>query len=76
MPDFLGAIASGDKPIADIEQGHISTTSCILANLSMQLGRSLRFNPTSHRIEGDEEANKLLRREYRQPWVHPEPDQV
>jgi predicted dehydrogenase len=76
MLDFLGAIASGGKPVADIEQGHISTTSCILANMSMELGRSLRFNPESHRIEGDDEANKLLRRPYRQPWTHPEPDQV
>jgi len=27
------------KPVADIEQGYISSTSCILANLSAQLGR-------------------------------------
>lgn len=76
MLDFLGAIASGNKPIADIEQGHISTASCILANMSMQLGRSLRFNPETHKIEGDDAANQLLRRPYRQPWTHPEPDQV
>lgn len=76
MLDFLGAIASGNKPVADIEQGHISTVSCILANMSMQLGRSLTWNPTTHRIESDEEANQLLRRPYRQPWIHPEPDQV
>src|SRR5678815_4984099 len=39
MKDFLAAIESGGKtrPIADVEQGHISTASCILANLSMQL---------------------------------------
>jgi predicted dehydrogenase len=76
MLDFLGAIASGNKPVADIEQGHISTVSCILANMSMQLGRSLTWNPTTHRIESDDEANQLLRRPYRQPWIHPEPDQV
>jgi hypothetical protein len=35
MKDFLAAIASRGKPVADIEQGHISTASCILANLSM-----------------------------------------
>ena len=33
------------KPVADIEQGHISTASCILANLSMKLGRSLAWDP-------------------------------
>jgi len=70
--DFLKAIASRGKPVADIEQGHISTASCILANLSMKLGRALTWDPEAHRVVGDDEANKLLRRPYRQPWVHPE----
>ena len=60
------------SPIADIEQGHISTASCILANLSMQLGRSLTWDPAKHEVVGDAEANKLLARPYRKPWVHPE----
>jgi predicted dehydrogenase len=73
MQDFLKAIASRGKPVADIEQGHISSASCILANLSMQLGRSLTWDPQKHVVVGDAEANKLLRRPYRSPWVHPEP---
>jgi predicted dehydrogenase len=72
MKDFLRAIAARSKPVADIEQGHISTASCILANLSMQLGRSLTWDPRKHQVVGDEEANRLLRRSYREPWVHPE----
>jgi predicted dehydrogenase len=70
--DFLKAIANRSKPIADIEQGHISTASCILANLSMQLGRTLTWDPVKGQVVGDAEANKLLAREYRKPWVHPE----
>jgi hypothetical protein len=58
--------------VADIEQGHISTASCILANLAMQLGRSLAWDPVIGRVLGDEEANRRLRRRYRGPWVHPE----
>src|SRR4030095_8238102 len=73
MKDLLSAIASRSKPVADIEQGYISTTSCILANLSMQLGRSLAWDQTKGMVKGDEEANRLLRRPYRAPWVHPEP---
>jgi predicted dehydrogenase len=74
MQDFLKAIASRGKPVADIEQGHISSASCILANVSMQLGgRTLTWDPEKHQVVGDEEANKLLRRPYRRPWVHPEP---
>ena len=71
MRDFLSAIASRGKPVADIEQGYISTASCILANLSMKLGRSLTWDEEQGRIAGDEEANKLLARPYRQPWKHP-----
>jgi predicted dehydrogenase len=71
--DFLKAIASRGKPVADIEQGYISSASCILANMSMQLGRTLTFDPEKHVVVGDEEATKLLRRPYREPWIHPEP---
>lgn len=76
MKDWLANVASRGKPVADIEQGYISTTACILANLSMQLGRSLTWDPAKHQVVGDEEANRLLRRPYRGDWVHPEPDQV
>lgn len=72
MADLLQAISKRSKPVADIEEGHISTASCILANLSMQLGRSLTWDATKQQVVGDEEANKLLRRPYRKPWIHPE----
>jgi predicted dehydrogenase len=71
MQDFLRAIAERGRPVADIEEGHISTASCILTNLSMQLGRTLAWDPEKHLVSGDEEANRLLRRPYRRPWVHP-----
>jgi len=72
MKDFLRAVNSRGKPVADIEEGHISTASCILANIAMKLGRTLTWNAQAQLVIGDEEANKLLRREYRKPWVHPE----
>jgi predicted dehydrogenase len=72
MKDFLAAVESRGKPIADIEQGHISTASCIMANLSMQLGgRPLSYDSVNRRITGDAEATALLRRPYRAPWKHP-----
>ena len=76
MLDFLKAIADRGRPVADIEQGYISTTSCILANLSLQLGRSLEWDPVTQRVLNDEEANALLRRPYRAPWKHPEVNEV
>ena len=69
--DFLKARESRGKPVADIEEGHISTASCILANLSMELGRSLTWDPVKHVVVGDEEATRRLKRPYRAPWVHP-----
>jgi predicted dehydrogenase len=76
MQDFLAAIDARSKPVADIEQGYISTTSCILANLSMKLGRTLTWDAATQRVKDDDEANRLLRRPYRSPWVHPEVDHV
>ncbi len=72
MKDLLAAIATRGKPVADIEQGYISTASCILANLSMKTGRTLAWDPTAHAVIGDDEANRLLARPYRKPWSHPD----
>ena len=71
MLDFLAAIGKRSKPIADIEQGHISTASCILANVAMGLGRPLSYDPKKRIVTGDEEATKLLARSYRAPWQRP-----
>ena len=71
MKDLLAAIASRGRPVADIEEGYISTTSCILANMALKLGRTLTWDPQAHKIAGDDEANRLLARPYRGPWVHP-----
>jgi predicted dehydrogenase len=76
MLDLLEAIRTRGKPVADIEEGYISTTSCILANLACELGRTLAWDPAAGQVVGDDEANRLLRRPYRAPWVHPEPESV
>lgn len=71
MKDFLAAIETRGKPIADIAQGHVSTASCIMANLAMKLGRSLSYDPATKQIPGDPEATALLKRTFREPWTHP-----
>ena len=77
MLDFLEAIERGGRPVADIEQGHISTASCILANISMDLGgRPLVYDPKTRTVVGDREATALLMREYREGYTHPHPDRV
>ena len=74
--NFLQAIDTRSKPVADIEQGYISSASCILANLAMKTGRTLAWDAEQQRIAGDDAANALLRRPYRKPWVHPDPATV
>jgi predicted dehydrogenase len=72
MKDLLACRETRQRPVADIEEGCISTTACILANLALKLGRTLEWDHEQGRVRGDEEANALLRRPYRAPWVHPE----
>jgi len=76
MLDLLSCIRSRGRPVADIEEGYISAASCILANLAIELGRTLAYDPAKGIVAGDEEATRLLRRPYRSPWVHPDPATV
>ncbi len=76
MKDLLACTSTRGRPVADIEQGCISSISCILANLSQKLGRTLAWDAEKGQVIGDEEANRLLRRTYREPWSHPEPARV
>lgn len=76
MLNFLGAIENKTRPVADIEEGHISTASCIMANLSMKTGRPIVYDPQQRIVVGDPEITALLKRPYRQPWQHPDPATV
>ena len=71
MKDLLQCTASRGHPRADIAEGSTSTSMCVLANVSLQLKRSLTWDEPKGRVAGDEEANRLLQRPYRAPWVHP-----
>lgn len=71
--DFCDAIREGRLPSADIEQGHRSTLLCHYANISYRLGgRKLVVDPRTERLVGDDEANALLKREYRPGFAVPE----
>ena len=67
--NFLECTQTRARPVADVEEGHRSSASCILANHAMALGRTLRWD--GERVVDDEEANALLARPYRAPWRHP-----
>jgi len=54
---------------ADVEQGHLSTAVCHLAKISNHLKRSVRFDSKTEHFVNDPEADRLLKREYRAPYV-------
>jgi predicted dehydrogenase len=72
--NFIDCVRSRRKEDlrAPIEEGHISCTLVHLANASYILGRTLRFDPATEQVIGDEEANKLLCGSYRDPFAVPQ----
>jgi len=69
--NFCEAIRGGAKLNADALTGHLTSSLCHLGNIATRLGRALVFNPTTEQIVGDDEANALVRREYREHWGQP-----
>ena len=72
--NFISCVRSRKKEDlkATIEDGHISSALVHLANVSYRLGRSLRFDPETEQVIGDQEANRMLRGHYRKPYIVPE----
>ncbi|MEM7371633.1 MAG: Gfo/Idh/MocA family oxidoreductase [Bacteroidota bacterium] len=72
--NFLSAIRSGtgEALTCDIEEGYMSTVLPLLGNISYRLGRPLMFDGGKERFFNDSEADAMLRRRYREPFVVPE----
>jgi len=72
--DFINAVRANDQSLAkgDIIEGFYSTALVHLANISYRLGRSLEFDPVAMKFISDPEADSMLRRKYREPFVVPE----
>ena len=66
--DFLECVRSRRAPASDLESAHRVSTACHLANLSLRLGRPLRWDPAREAVVGDPEADARLERPYRAPW--------
>jgi predicted dehydrogenase len=68
MGNFFDCIQTRRAPISDVASQHRSVSTCHLANISMRLGRKLRWDPEQEQFVGDAEANRWLRREQRKPY--------
>jgi len=69
--DFIECIEQKRLPVADVEIGHLATNMSLLGMISQKLGRSVEWDGETETFPGDDEANKLLRRDYRAPWEYP-----
>jgi hypothetical protein len=71
--DFINAIRANDQRVAkgDIREGFYSCALIHFANISYRLGRSLDFDPVKMQFISDAEANEMLTREHRHPFVLP-----
>ncbi len=68
--NFVQCIRNRQLPNADIEQGHLSALMIHYANISYRTGgQKLVIDPATEKIIGNDEAMKLFKRQYRQPWV-------
>ena len=74
MKNFVSAVKSRKHTdlTADVEVGVRSVALVHVSNISYRLGRKLNFDPKTMKFIGDGEANKMLTRAYRAPYVVPE----
>jgi predicted dehydrogenase len=66
--NFLACVKSRQPTITPAETAHHSSIPGHLGLISMMVGRKLKWDPVTERIENDAEASKLLTRDYRPPW--------
>lgn len=72
IANFLECVRTRKRPNADIEEGHLSTNLCHLGNISYRVGmRKLLYDGEREVFVDDEEANRYVKRTYREPWVVP-----
>jgi predicted dehydrogenase len=67
--DFLLAVKSRKDPYFPVDIGHRVATVCHLANISIRLGRKLKWDPKTERFENDAEADAMRSRPMRSPWT-------
>lgn len=72
--NFINCVRSRKREELNCEvlEGHMSTALCHLANIAFCTGRKLTFDPKTETFPGDAEANALLGRKYREPYVLPD----
>lgn len=68
MADFVKSVRTREQPVSDVVSQHRSVSACHLANISMRLGRRLKWDPEKEQFIDDSEANSMLSRPQRTPY--------
>jgi predicted dehydrogenase len=72
VANFVDSVRARQRPSADIEQVHLSTLLCHYGNIAYRTGRRLHIDAKTEGFVDDADANALVKRSYRAPWVVPE----
>jgi predicted dehydrogenase len=67
--NFLDCVKSRKDPYFPVEVGHAMATLMHMGNISMRLGRPLKWNPGDEAFINDADANRMCSREMRKPWT-------
>jgi hypothetical protein len=70
--NFLDCVRTRQQPVAPAEVAHLSCGLVHLGEISYRVGRVVHFDPEREQITGDNEANALLTKQYRDPWKMPD----
>ena len=71
MAEFLDAVRTRQQPTVSVEEAFYSTATVKLAMIAYDTGATIKWDAKAEQVVGNEAAAKMLKREYRSPWVHP-----
>ena len=71
MANFFDCVRTREQPVASAEVEARTVTSCHLTNISLRLGRKIRWDPDREEIVGDDEARAMQSRAAREPYGVP-----
>ena len=66
--DWLSSMRTRKRPLCEVEDGHRVAVACNLANMSLRLGRAIKWDPDKEQVIGDMEAASMCCTPYRAPW--------
>lgn len=67
--NWLECIQTRKQPITPVEIGHRACSTCLIHHMAMKLGRKLSWDPMNEKFINDDEANALLNRPHRYPYL-------